>query len=239
VQSSGKPLGEGLSADLVESLLAFVGYGNPDGGFWFVGMEEAGALTPGELETRAREFKPIDDLARVHDLHGYWMDRTRLIPTWSAMSRIVLRLSGRADWRDREAVRDYQVNRLGRLGGETFLTELLPLPSSSTAAWPYTALFPTRRAYADRVLPHRLLALRRLFEEHRPAYVFCYGKSYWRYYEEAFTARDLEELETERVRLGLVGRTCVVLTHFFSRYFMTDERVESIATRINALGSGH
>src|SRR5437899_1633894 len=136
----------------VQHLLDFVGYGNPSGRYWFVGMEEAGDLKPAELLTRAREFHAIDDLSRAHALPGYWTDMTRLRPTWSAMSRLALRLSGEANWRDRELVRSYQVNRLGRAEGETFLTEALPLPCPSTAHWPYESLFGTRNLYRGKVL---------------------------------------------------------------------------------------
>ena len=45
-----------LSEVDVQNLLDFVGYGNPAGRFWFVGMEEAGDLKPAELLTRARQF---------------------------------------------------------------------------------------------------------------------------------------------------------------------------------------
>ena len=140
----------------VQNLLEFVGYGNPAGPFWFVGMEEAGDLTPAELLTRAREFRPIDDLARAHALPGDLTDMAPLRATWSGMSRLVLRLSGDAHWRDRERVRWYQMNKLGRTDGETFLTEALPLPAPSIAHWPYQALFTTREVYRAKVLPPRM-----------------------------------------------------------------------------------
>lgn len=158
-----------LSEREVKRLLSFVGYGDPRGRFWFVGMEEAGGGTLDELRVRAEKFHPVDDLARVHGLVEYWMDMGKLIPTWSAMSRLALCLGDEPRWQDREVVRAYQRERLGRIGGETFLTEVLPLPSPSTGVWPYEALFPTREAYATAVLPERLRQLRELFVEHRPA----------------------------------------------------------------------
>ena len=193
---------------------------------------EAGDLSLPELLTRANEFERIDDLARVHALRGYWMDMYKLIPTWSAMSRIVLRLQGHAGWRDREVIRDYQANRLGRLKGDTFLTEILPLPAPSTNSWPYGALFDSRATYAERVLRGRLRYLANLFQQHQPRYVFGYGKAYWPYYREIVGTTVLEELEPGKSAVGVRGQSCVVLTHFFSRYFMTDDRVEAMAQRI-------
>jgi hypothetical protein len=219
----------------VQKLLEFVGYGNPDGRFWFVGMEEAGDLKPAELLTRAREFHVIDDLARAHALPGYLTDMTKLRPTWSAMSRLVLRLSGEANWRDRDLVRWYQMNRLGRANGETFLTEALPLPCPSTAQWPYESLFATRDMYRGKLLRRRLGRLRALFDQHRPQYVFCYGKDYWAEFQQVFAGAAFEDIEPGRVRVAHTKSGTVVLTHFFSSWFMTDERIDRIAAQTAGL----
>lgn len=216
----------------VQNLLEFVGYGNPAGPFWFVGMEEAGDLTPAELLTRAREFRPIDDLARAHALPGYLTDMAPLRATWSGMSRLVLRLSGDAHWRDRERVRWYQMNKLGRTDGETFLTEALPLPAPSIAHWPYQALFTTREVYRAKVLPPRMEQLRALYDRSRPRYVFCYGKHYWEDFEKVFDGANFVDLEPERVRLAHTYDGAIVLTHFFSRWFMTNHRVDYIACHL-------
>lgn len=226
-----------ISGEDTDRLLQFLGYGNPSGPFWFVGMEEAGNLSKDEVLTRAREFHPIDDLARVHSLPGYWMDTTKLIPTWSAMCRLVLRISCNPAWQDREAVRAYQSEKLGRIGGATFLTELLPLPCPSTASWPYSTVFPTRETYAASIIPSRILRLRAVFKESQPQYVFCYGKTYWPYFEEIFRISRFHDLEQGRVRIACVDRGWLVLTEFFSRYFMTDPRIEAIASYLESHGS--
>lgn len=221
-----------VSEPEAKRLLSFVGYGNPAGRFWFVGMEEAGALTTDELRVRADLFHPIDDLARVHTLADYWMDIGKLIPTWSAMARLALRLEGHPRWHDRDSIRAYQRERLGRISGDSFLTEILPLPSPSRAVWPYGSLFPDRKAYEAEVLPHRIRLLRGLFDEYRPDYVFCYGKANWPHHERLFAGAVFEELETGRVRVGALGQSRIILTHFFSRYFLTDARVDAIAASL-------
>jgi hypothetical protein len=227
-----------LSDGDIERLLAFVGYGDPAGCFWFVGMEEAGDLTPAELLTRAREFQAIDDLARVHALPGYLTDMAPLRATWSAMSRLVLRLSGDPNWMDRERVRWYQMNRLGHTDGETFLTEALPLPSPSTAHWPYRALFTTRDEYRTKTLRRRMQRLRALYRQYEPHYVFCYGKHYWPDFEEVFDGAQFADLEPGRVRVARTHDRAIVLTHFFSRWFMTDQRVDLIARHLEGQAEG-
>ena len=152
-------------------------------------MEEAGDLSRAQLLTRAEQFERIDDLARVHGLPGYWMDMRKVVPAWSGMARLVLRLQSHPGWQDREIVRDYQATRLGRLDGDTFLAEILP--------------------------PTRLRYLGELFDEHRPAYVFGYGKSYWPYYMKIVGVTEREDLEPGKIALGVsVGRGSCSLTSF-------------------------
>jgi hypothetical protein len=131
-------------------------------------------------------------------------------------------------------VRWYQVNRLGHADGETFLTEALPLPSPSTAHWPYRSLFTSREVYRAKVLPPRMQRLRSLYEEHRPQYVFCYGKDHCGDFEDVFAGVGFTDLESGRVRVGRANGRAIVLTHFFSSWFMTDQRVDRIAGHLEA-----
>src|SRR5687767_6541542 len=110
----------------LQPLFDFLGYGNPAGRFWFIGMEERGAETDDglalELDWR-RTFQPIEDLMQAH---AKWVDfksdepfdPTKLVRTWSVMCKLVLCISGHSDWSSIEAVRVYQANRLGRRDGE-------------------------------------------------------------------------------------------------------------------------
>jgi len=221
----------------IEKLLTFKGYGNPDGQFWFIGMEEQG--NGSELELRWRQtFEPIEDLMRVHQR---WVedfepserfDPEKLIPTWATMSRIALRLTGSRDWSDVEQVRRYQSQRLGRRDGETFLSEILPLPAPSSSDWPYPGLFPTRAAYEGSVRHPRLTMLHELFERHEPTYVFCYGKANWEHHKEIFPAARFEPVVDDEVMLARYGSGVLVLTPFFVPYRMTNDLIERTARAI-------
>ncbi len=167
----------------IERLLAFKGYGNPKGKLWFLGMEEHGDGSLRELQIRADQFDEVEDLYAAHRKVFPDSDMSLHVPVWATMSRIALRLSGSVSWNAREDATSYQMQRLGRREGETFLTELLPLPARDTASWPYDAIYPTRAAYRAAVLPQRVEILGNLIEAHTPETVFCYGKTNWPAYE--------------------------------------------------------
>jgi hypothetical protein len=218
-------------ASAVQKLLSFNGYGNPGGPYWFIGIEERGDGTLEALSIRA-QFTEIADLEAAHSPHLLDFSLTTLIPTWATMSKIVLRSKGDSNWRERETIREYQAGRLGRLGGETFLTDLLPLPSPDATSWHYPHLWPSRDDYYRDVLPGRQDMLRGLFAAHRPRFVFCYGKSYWTDFEEILPETEFDDALEGRVRLANLGRSTVFLTPFFSYYSMTSDLIDRLVGKL-------
>jgi hypothetical protein len=233
-------LGEAqLSHEQVEALLGFLGYGDPSGPYWFVGIEERGvgdaATLWQELQVRAKHLEPIEDLKRAQEHAAFASNFTvgQYVPTWVIMSKIVLRLNGEPDWQNRSRTQQYQAKRLGRHGGETFLADVLPLPAGNVEHWPYTTLFANKQIYREQVLPVRIARIRELLERHRPAYVFCYGKGYWDQYRRLFP----EVTEYEQIGgFALMGRTpsgsLVVLTPFFRSDAMGHARIDELARRL-------
>lgn len=220
-----------LTRDHLDRLLAFKGYGNPAGRFWFLGMEEYGAATVDALTRRAKEYREIEDIACVHT------NMTKLRPTWATMSKIVLRLNGDPNWSARQAFRAYQRDELGRHGHETFLTEVSPLPARSTAHWPYRQFWPGREQYRRQVFPDRFAMLRGLFEQHRPPFVFCYGKAYWQYLQNGvFHDVRFMPMCSGKLMVGTAGRSTIVLTPFFTYYAMTNDLIEAMARELEANG---
>ena len=156
-------------------------------------------------------------------------------PTWATMSKIVMRLEGHASWRETEAVRFYQSEKLGRIGGETFLPDLLPLAAESASSWHYPWLYESRQAYEADILPQRYEMLAKMFLRHEPTYVFCYGKGYWGQFEKAFHAMDFQDILGGRLRIGKQGKSVVVLTPFFFYYTMTAELIDGMVRRLRRL----
>ncbi len=210
--------------------LEFKGYGNPAGPYWFMGIEEYGSM--GGPSARDR-FSEIEDLAHAHGKDLLDFPMTTLIPTWATMSRIALRLEGDRDWKERERVRRYQAERLGRSDGETFLCDLLPLPAKGTGHWEYKQVYPSRELYLQEVLPARRDMLATLFRKYRPRYVFCYGKEMWGEFARLFDT-DFRPAVEERVKTAAIGNSTVVLTPFFRYYLVTTDMIDRIATAIQA-----
>lgn len=232
--SSSSPENRLLSEEEIQQLLAYWGFGNPAGKYWFVGMEEQGAGSVRELKARLT-WKQIEDVHQAHlAFDDGWDSTSTLISTWSTMIRIAQRLNGEPNWADAEAVRAYQGSRFGRLDGELFLTEILPLPARSVGDWPYAWLYGSRDEYCAAILPKRMAALWELFMKHRPPFVFCYGKAYWSVHQELFQeAAPFEELIPGKVMMGTCGSSKVVLTRSFSRYLVDLETIERIAQAIH------
>ena len=130
-----------LTAKQLGGLLGFAGYGCPKAPIWFIGLEKGIAgqtLTDFDKNVPTRcEFRSIMDLREAHlklVSNGFPMDLENLksflkLPAvWKWMARIVGVRNGAFDPRDKDAVHEYVRRRLGRASGETFLTELSPLP---------------------------------------------------------------------------------------------------------------
>lgn len=233
-----------LGVDGLDRILQFKGYGNPKGDYWFIGIEEAGDSDPTEnlrQHVIRSRFDDVEDLASAHSRDNLGVSMDLLIPTWATMSRIVLRLEGDPEWHDREAVRAYQSQRLGRKDSETFLTELLPLPKPSDSRWPDWWPFSKWTSwarYAEAVLPERLTTLRNLMRECSPRFVFWYGKWYWQNYRtDLFPGVEFSPIADGNLEVARLSQSTIVLTPFFSYYRMTTTLIDRMAKELGSSGT--
>jgi len=129
----------------------------------------------------------------------------------------MLRLEGQKP--TRENIRRYQAEKIGRDGGNTLLTELMPIPKPKVKRWGYEELIPqfkSREEYYRIVKPRRIECLRGLIAEHRPKVVICYGKAFWVDFRELFHGHEF--VEEGVFQRALAGETLVLLTvHFTAR----------------------
>lgn len=202
----------------LEHLLDFVGYGSLESDVWFLGMEEAGG---GEANIRTRlKFQTVEDNANAHKLLGisklHWGKRV-IQRTWRGMCYIMLRLENKEP--SRENIRNYQAEQLGRIQGNTLLTELMPIPKPKVSRWGYENLIPqfsSRDEYYQQIKPRRVDYLRQLIQEHCPPVVIGYGKAFWPSYKELFPYHAFEKEEVFEVAIN--QETLVILTgHFTAR----------------------
>ena len=205
-----------LTVAQIQRLLNFRGYGNPSGRFWFVGMEEGGSSDVDSLRIRADNFSPLEDLAESHENFPSH-DMSRLsTSTWGLMSSIVGCVTGESNWWSSDFRRRYQMSRLGRLDGETYLTEVMPLPKRSLNDWPYKNLFKSPDAYLSERFPYQASLLRNEYEnaDPKPQFVIGYGKSYWAHHHKIFDFVRFEPALSGAIEWGRNEDTVFLLTKF-------------------------
>ncbi len=222
-----------ISGEQFERLNAFVGYGNPSGRYWFVGMEEGlerGGDLAREIRIRAT-WNAVEDVHRTRASLGLGMRGRH--PAWRSMSRIALKLDGRVDWSETAAVRDYKETRLARADGDTFLTEVMPLPSTTVGEWPYVAPYDTREEYYEKVRPGRMALIRDFVSRYRPSYILCHGKTNWEFHKQLFPG-DYIPLLAGFMEAAHIGQSDVVLLPSFSAW---DMRISRLGEIVDALVS--
>ncbi|MEH2255369.1 hypothetical protein [Nostoc sp.] len=179
----------------------FYGYGNYQGNYWFVGMEEAGEDFNG-INSRIniwsnRGEKELDDVAEYHidiGLGEIFQLGAAIQPTWNKLIRIVLTAKGKENIAI-EYISKYQINELGRKDKETCLLELLPLPSPSLKHWIYNqhsslCFLSNRDTCKKYCLEKRINHISQRIKEHQPKAVVFYGigfEYYWRRITEKIT----------------------------------------------------
>ncbi|MBE9198222.1 MULTISPECIES: hypothetical protein [unclassified Nodularia (in: cyanobacteria)] len=190
--------------ELLEKLIeTFYGYGNFQGKYWFIGMEESG----GDFENIQKRIniwsdrgkKDIEDVAEYHIAMGAW--DARLQPTWNKLIRIVLSAAGKENI-NTEDVLKYQMEELGRKDKDTCLLELLPLPSPSLKHWIYKdhsrlSYLTDRNQYEKHCLETRINTISEKIKKHQPKAVVFYGTKYEYYWRTITrTITDVEFLPT-------------------------------------------
>jgi hypothetical protein len=107
----------------------FIGFGNEDGNVLFLGTEEGllETLVSGNAATPVRIPRTADLRADYSpDASRYFFWRLpKSQRTWRAMSHLMLRRQG-IDDPTADQLYSYQAEQLGRVDGETLLSELLP-----------------------------------------------------------------------------------------------------------------
>ena len=135
------------SEELDEELLKtytenFLGYGSHASPYWFVGIEEGGGRSPGEVRCRlttwhSRGERELENLAEFSMSIGqsqWFGDDAKIQPTWGKYVWAIIRATGRIP--NKETVRHYQASDLGRPErAETCLMNLFPLASPRLKLW--------------------------------------------------------------------------------------------------------
>jgi hypothetical protein len=175
-----------LSTEEVGGIVKFLGYGRPSAPVWFIGFEEGlGGMNLEEalenLKARAG-FEKTMDLYEAHRLlkkGGEFIDFKKKLPStpvWQLMAKIMRAHDGHKDWKDIKPAKEYIQSRLGRCDGDTFLTELSPVPAGKATDKTWKALLSERDPDLDSKIKQRKEKLKKTLKENCPSLVICYGQ---------------------------------------------------------------
>ncbi len=214
------------------TLLGHIGYGNPRGALWFLGMEEAlGGDRDANLRWRLDHFAhPVDTL--TNHMKAPWIGGTvPRTPTWRIMAKIARLLEGANDWAAPEAAATYVRRKPGTATGSTFLMEMLPLPNKSLKDWSHHDRFPGGRLHYERDhLTQRIEQLREFVNEYQPRCIICYGKGFWPRYHQVMPLTDVRSIQLPEttVTIGRWNTTTVLHTPFFVPYAFPERAIAAI-----------
>lgn len=200
-----------------QRLFNFIGYGQLDAPVWFLGMEERGSSKT--IGARLK-FKQVEDLRDAHIKMGiieHHRGKKIIQPTWRGMCYVMLVYDGKKPTTER--IRKYQVNKLGRSNGKTLLTELLPMPKKKVTEWRYetnSLPFKNLKEYHSNIIDDRIERIRRIFKQHAPKIVICYGKTFWENYRNIFAEVDFTPDSDGLFEYADIGHTKIILSYHFT-----------------------
>lgn len=216
----------------IRSLKHFKGYGSLSAHIWFLGFEESLGKrkdntywSPGwELNIRA-SWTPVIDLKTAHrQLKDYYWNRKNYSQVWKVMAKLTRGIIHKNEnWNDSDLAHEYVVSKLGRFCRDTFLGEIMPLPSPTLSDWPYKELFPNRDIYDETVWPDRKVMWSELVGKHKPKIIICYGKGseekHWDKCKEIFQKASWEEdvIKDRILTASIQDKTRLYLTPFFGQ----------------------
>lgn len=229
-------------------LNSFVGFGNPNGRFWFIGLEEAGKWVPDTIDKEIEKYKErflADPPGTINkDSEKYGARYTKL---YDIMSKIIIvaKQGALRDWKN------YRDSELLLEGGETFQANLFPLGKASLKTWPphYGQLFNLHSL--ETYLAHvrdssgrfpmlysewlKRFRLEGVYSSSLPLITICFGMAEWETFASEWHLGNSDCENNVWYRVYATKR--LILCPFFSyrRYCMPSSRIEVIGKEVARL----
>tara|TARA_B100000315_G_scaffold254244_1_gene294884 strand:+ start:71 stop:784 length:714 start_codon:yes stop_codon:yes gene_type:complete len=212
----------------------FLGSGDPSGGLWFIGLEEAGEWNKDvEKDKKSYErykknnYSPVPAGQIFNDAIRYKKSYTKV---FDIMSKIIVGLKD-ADEEFRNW-KNYRNNELLQHGSKVFQSNLFPIGKRKFNQWPehYGNLFGFQKwdyKYEETVKKTRFPNIYQLWKNSTPQATICFGSSGWHYSEELFglkTANFKEAGDCFRI----YEKHKIIFTKFFNPQQTGDKRIRYI-----------
>lgn len=212
-----------------------LGWGDPNGGLWFIAHEEADDFDADcsreeIIEWYAKEGNPEFLTVKKKD----WSKERNGRPIRAYTSKIAKEVS--QEGRDM-TWRDYLDQHLWRSGYQVCQVNLYPLGKRTVASWSkafkgrYGYGADDRKDYENRVGATRFQRLRELRREYRPQALVCFGR--WSACQEVFQPNSSPEMLADGVYV--YEADSIIRTPHFSRG-MSNAKAELVSARLRKWG---
>jgi len=189
----------------------FMGFGNPYGKYWFVGIEESKTFEKSYsnlIKDYSKKIIPLLEGSIQKDAQKYGRNYTKV---YDIMAKIVVELEGKdINWKE------YRNKKLLQENSKEFQMNLFPLGKKETNLWPkfYQEKFGFKKQqdYLSYVVNNRFKLIRKFHQAKKPKITICFGKTYSIYFQDLFNLKN-GYITTDGIEL--YERERVLITPFF------------------------
>ena len=206
----------------------WLGWGDPTGGLWFIGMEEGAVYTKAKVAEVAASVDRSHNPSEGKDRKGQ--------PVATKTAKIVSKLIGFP------SVTDYRNKHLWLLRSKVFNGNLLPIGKPHmTSEWPtdYPKLFgfsakEFAKYYETTLKPERYGRFKEFRKKHKPQAIVCFGKKFWPEFETVFVNNPSDRRSHIEADIKVYAQDRVLLTRHFA--YMSNESVELVVRTLTDWG---
>ncbi len=182
-----------------------LGYGNPEGDFWFIGPEEGGSIA--SLTERIRIWEVLGENQSFLDMRSFHLSFKNgterffegdiiMQKTWGGLIEILFGMNNENLTSDTK--RRYQSTHLGSSEGNTVLAELFPFASRSLNDTEWDAYFVgPKEIYWEKLAQIRIDLLVSNIQKYAPKLVVFYSTSFNHYWHVMLQKLNAEKLPIE------------------------------------------
>ncbi len=226
-----------MVTDHFEILNNFMGVGEPSGGIWFVGLEEAYQWNK-DVEKDKKDYERYKD--RHFCIEAGEIEASakrygkRFTKIYDIMSKILVGLQNDPDGRD--GWKRYRDNILFQKGSGVFQANLYPLGKKRLDEWPshYEKIFGLGKSdikkYLSLVREQRFPSLRAFWKESSPLSTICFGVAGWDDFVQLFEL-DKEVFEEEDL-IRTYKKQRIIFTLFFDYRHMNHRRINRVVNSL-------
>lgn len=212
----------------------YLGWGEPEHGFWFVGLEEADGWYDQPQDEIVRRYAPLGEVSPATTQIDFAELKAAGRGIRHKIARIMCATSISAESQEAsQRWRWYHDNKLWRAGSRGFQANLYPLGKPTRAAWPgeFQALFGfgpnDRDRYKQTVAETRFRRLRERWFADKPLATICFGTEAWPEFRTIFEVTSAPR-ELAKGKIHVHEKERVALTRFFAYGHVTNADADSL-----------